>query len=81
MKPSDFVDYLVRPLLAHPDDLQVEQREAGVLVRANQEDIGKIIGKGGATINALRNLTQAYCVFHQIPFFNVVVEDQVPLAN
>lgn len=81
MKPSDFVVYLIKPLLSHPDDLQVEQKEAGVLIRVNQEDMGKVIGKGGTTINALRNLTQAFCIFHKLPFFNVVVEDQAPLVN
>lgn len=81
MNAADFVNYLVRPILSFPEDLQVEQKEAGVLVKVKQEDMGKVIGKGGTTINALRNLTQAFCIFHKLPFLNVVVEDQAPLVN
>ena len=81
MKASDFVDFLIRPLLTYPQDMQVEQKEAGVLIRVNQEDMGKVIGKGGVMINALRNLVQTFCLFHKLPFLNVVVEDQVLLAN
>lgn len=81
MNASDFVDFLVRPILSFPNDLVVEQKEAGVLVKVKQEDMGKVIGKGGVTINALRNLVQGYCIFHKLPFFNVVVEDLTPLAS
>jgi len=81
MNAADFVKYLVEPILSFPNDLQVEQKEAGVLVKVKQEDMGKVIGKGGVTINALRNLVQSFCLFHKLPFFNVVVEDQAQLAS
>jgi predicted RNA-binding protein YlqC (UPF0109 family) len=56
----DFLEYVVKQIVAHPDDVVVERKvdEMGVLLtlKANKEDMGQIIGKGGQTAKALRVL-------------------------
>ncbi|MBP6005887.1 KH domain-containing protein [Candidatus Saccharibacteria bacterium] len=56
----EFVELVVRQLVANPDQVKVERilDEKGVLLvlTVDDEDLGKVIGRGGATVNALRSL-------------------------
>ncbi len=61
------VEYIVQRLVTHPDEVHVETDtdSRGVIkvsIRAAQDDIGRIIGKRGATINSIRLLTKASAV-------------------
>lgn len=55
-----FVDYVVRALVDQPDEVTVEtvpgEKTSIVQVCCAKEDIGKIIGKNGKTISAIRAL-------------------------
>ncbi len=58
------VESLVRPLVEHPDELQSSVRvteEGAVLVemRVHEEDAGKVIGRQGRVIKAIRTLARA----------------------
>ncbi len=59
---KDLVDYVVRQLVDHPDDVCVEEMQEQtrtlLVIHANQEDMGKIIGKNGRIIRALRDLVK-----------------------
>ena len=54
---------MVKGLVAHPDEVAITPVERhGMTVyelRVNTEDMGRIIGKQGVTINAIRSLLQA----------------------
>ncbi len=56
----DFVEYVIKQIVDHPDDVIVERHvdEMGVLItlKVNKEDMGKIIGKSGQTAKAIRIL-------------------------
>jgi hypothetical protein len=56
----DFVEYIVKQIVQHPDDVEVSRvvDEMGVLItlKVNKEDMGKIIGKSGQTAKSLRIL-------------------------
>lgn len=60
MKDQEFVEYVVKALVDNPDRVKVERRvdEMGVLITLDVEasDMGKIIGRDGATAKALRTL-------------------------
>lgn len=60
MKDQEFVEYVVKALVDNPDQVKVERRvdEMGVLITLDVagEDMGKIIGRDGATAKALRTL-------------------------
>lgn len=76
----NFVDYVVRALVDSPELVKVElvNSERGQVININckQEDIGKIIGKNGKTIMAIRALVigAASRLNQQV---NVEVIDQV----
>jgi len=55
-----FVDYVVRALVDHPDMIAVfsepDNGRTIIRVKCDEEDIGKIIGRNGKTISAIRSL-------------------------
>ena len=55
-----FVDYVVKALVDYPDEVTVNTVENGegasIQIRCRKEDIGKIVGKRGKTIMAIRSL-------------------------
>jgi uncharacterized protein len=57
------VEYLVRSLADHPDQAILAEHETDdsilLELQISPEDIGKIIGKNGNTINAIRTVLQA----------------------
>ena len=59
---QDFVEYIVKSLVGNPDKVVIERRidEKGVLLEltVDPEDLGRIIGKRGATAQSLRTLPQ-----------------------
>lgn len=59
----DLVIYLVQGIVAHPDEVEVEEflDEVGSVyaVRVHPEDVGRVIGKEGRVANALRQVVKA----------------------
>ncbi|MCK5844917.1 MAG: KH domain-containing protein [Victivallales bacterium] len=55
-----FVDYVARALVDNPDQVTItlgeNERQKVIQVRCAKEDIGKIIGKNGKTVSAIRAL-------------------------
>lgn len=60
MKDQEFVEYVVKALVDNPSAVNVDRRvdEMGVLITLDVDaaDMGKIIGRDGATAKALRTL-------------------------
>ena len=56
-------EHLVRGIVDHPDDVQVRQaalRRGDLLeVRVHPDDLGRVIGRGGRTAKALRQVVNA----------------------
>lgn len=57
---EEALEHLVKGIVDHPDDVQVELRELrrGQLleVRVHPEDLGRVIGRNGRTARALRTV-------------------------
>jgi predicted RNA-binding protein YlqC (UPF0109 family) len=55
--------YLVRALVDHPGDVQVEMEESGdevlLAVRVHPDDMGQVIGRQGRVAKALRSVLRA----------------------
>ena len=63
----ELLEYLVRSLVEHPEAVAVDsfEEDDGTLVlelHVSSEDVGKVIGRGGRTINALRVVVRACSV-------------------
>ncbi|MEN4046419.1 MULTISPECIES: KH domain-containing protein [Sulfurimonas] len=57
---ADFVAQFARLIASHPDDIRVEVQEGDeiteIVLYANQADIGKLIGKSGKMIGAIKTV-------------------------
>ena len=67
---EDLVEYLARALVDSPDDVSVEsfEEDDGTIVlelRVADDDVGKVIGRNGRTVNALRTVVRAAAVRHE----------------
>ena len=60
---QQFIEYIVKSVVGHPDDVVVERiiDEKGVLLTltVNPDDLGRVIGKRGVTAQSLRTLLRA----------------------
>lgn len=60
---QQFVEFIVKSLVSNPEAVQVTRRidEKGVLLEltVDPEDLGRVIGKRGATAQSLRTLLRA----------------------
>ncbi|MFA6252525.1 MAG: KH domain-containing protein [Candidatus Paceibacterota bacterium] len=62
LKDREFLEFIVKNLVDHPDDVKIERQvdEMGVLlsVKVNPEDMGQLIGRQGSTAKAIRSLVR-----------------------
>ncbi len=62
MGVKDLAEYLIKSLADHPEKVELEEREEDdtvlIELKIAPEDVGKIIGKNGNTINAIRTVLQ-----------------------
>ena len=57
---KELIEYIARSLVDNPDDVKITEidgeRTIVFELRCNKDDIGKIIGKNGKTVGAMRTL-------------------------
>ncbi|MGD9667021.1 KH domain-containing protein [Candidatus Nomurabacteria bacterium] len=63
----ELVDLIVRRLVTKPDEVKIseERSDSGAIlltIKVSGEDIGRVIGKKGSTINAIRHVAKAASV-------------------
>jgi len=60
---QQFVEYIIKSLVSKPENVKIERRidEKGVLLElsVDPEDLGRVIGKRGATAQSVRTLLRA----------------------
>ncbi|MEE8110186.1 MAG: KH domain-containing protein [bacterium] len=63
---KDLIDYIARQLVDHPDQVRVDEvqrgQETALELRVAQEDLGKVIGRDGRTVKAMRTLLAAVSI-------------------
>jgi uncharacterized protein len=66
---KELVEYLVKSLAEHPDAVELTEEEyedtLSMVLKISPDDLGRIIGKGGNTINAIRTVVQAAASSHK----------------
>lgn len=66
----EFLEYVVVQLIQHPEEAGVIHEKEGerhlYRIRLHPEDAGRVIGKGGKTISAIRSLAIASAQKHGI---------------
>ena len=79
---QQFVEFVVKSLVNNPDDVQVERTidEKGVLLEltVDPEDLGRVIGKRGATAQSIRTLLRALGTKNDARYNLKIVDNGVP---
>ena len=60
---KELVEYIVKALVDKPEEVSISQTEGEsvsiIEIRVAKEDAGKVIGREGRIVNALRTITKA----------------------
>ena len=79
---QQFVEFVVKSLVGNPDAVQIERTidEKGVLLEltVDPEDLGRVIGKRGATAQSLRTLLRALGTKNEARYNLKIVDNGVP---
>lgn len=79
---QQFVEYIVKSLVGNPDAVSIERRidEKGVLLEltVDPEDLGRVIGKRGATAQSLRTLLRALGTKNDARYNLKIVDNDMP---
>lgn len=78
---QQFVEYIIKSIVGNPDDVSIARSvdEKGVLLEltVNQEDLGRVIGKRGATAQSVRTLLRALGTKNEARY-NLKIVDNSP---
>lgn len=79
---QQFVEYVVKSLVGNPDDVVVDRivDEKGVLLTltVNPDDLGRVIGRRGATAQSLRTLLRALGTKNSARYNLKIVNNDLP---
>jgi predicted RNA-binding protein YlqC (UPF0109 family) len=82
---QQFVEFVVKSLVSKPDEVRVERRidEKGVLLEltVDPEDLGRVIGKRGATAQSLRTLLRALGTKNDARYNLKIIDNGLPHDN
>ncbi len=82
---QQFVEFVVKSLVSNPDAVQVTRRidEKGVLLEltVDPEDLGRVIGKRGATAQSIRTLLRALCTKNDARYNLKIVDNGIEGAS
>jgi uncharacterized protein len=82
---QEFLDFVLRHLIDYPDEMILTKVEAPkktiFRLRLRKSDIGKVVGKHGQTITAIRNILSAAASRHGEKAALDIVEDEGPPAT
>lgn len=82
---QQFVEYIVKSLVSKPDEVKIERRidEKGVLLEltVDPEDLGRVIGKRGATAQSLRTLLRALGTKNDARYNLKIVDNGAPMES
>jgi predicted RNA-binding protein YlqC (UPF0109 family) len=79
---QEFLQYVIPLLVDYPEEMALTRHEGNkrttFLLKLRQSDVGKVIGKHGLTIIALRNLLAASAARHGEKAQLEIVEERAP---
>lgn len=81
---QEFLQFVLSRLVEFPDDVLLTHEEQPKKIvfklRLRQSDIGKVVGKHGQTLTAIRNLLNAAGSRHGQRVYLDIVEDERPAS-
>ena len=82
---QQFIEYIVKSIVGNPDAVKVDRRidEKGVLLEltVDPEDLGRVIGKKGATAQSLRTLLRALGTKNEARYNLKIIDNGSPAPS
>jgi uncharacterized protein len=82
---QSFVEYIIKSLVSHPDAVVINRTidEKGVLLEltVDPEDLGRVIGKRGATAQSVRTLLRALGTKNEARYNLKIVDNGPPRGD
>jgi predicted RNA-binding protein YlqC (UPF0109 family) len=82
---QQFIEYIVKSLVSDPDAVKIERRidEKGVLLEltVSPDDLGRVIGKRGATAQSLRTLLRALGTKNDARYNLKIIDNGEPMER
>ena len=79
MSYRPFVEELVKSVVEYPDQIEIEEDEEGgartFYIRCSPDDVGKVIGKSGRVVSAIRCVVSAVAAKSREKAFVKIVTD------
>lgn len=76
----EFVEYIAKAIVQYPDEVRVEEKEIPMgkqlLLYVNQEDMGRVIGRGGKIANAMRTVLKAVSMKENCDIYLEIVANE-----
>ena len=80
---KELIEYIVKSIVDFPENVSVTQIDGESTIvfelRVRQDDVGKVIGKKGRTINAIRTLVNATAAKSNMRAMLEIVEEEKQL--
>ncbi|MDP8215534.1 MAG: KH domain-containing protein [Candidatus Euphemobacter frigidus] len=77
---KELIEYIVKSIVDSPESVNVTQIDGESTIvfelRVQQDDVGKVIGKKGRTINAIRTLVNATAAKSNMRAMLEIVEEE-----
>ena len=77
---KELIEYIVKSIVDSPESVNVTQIDGESTIvfelRVRQDDVGKVIGKKGRTINAIRTLVNATAAKSNMRAMLEIVEEE-----
>ena len=82
---KDLILFIVKAIVDEPEKVSVSEEETefnytNYLLTVSENDMGKVIGKGGKIIKAIRNLLRVLAI-KQNKKFNLLLNENLPNQN
>src|SRR5512140_729548 len=82
---QQFIEYIIKSIVGKPDEVKIERRidEKGVLLElsVDPEDLGRVIGKRGATAQSLRTLLRALGTKNDARYNLKIIDNGEPMPR
>ena len=83
---KQLIEYIVSNLVNHPEDVIVEEQSDGndltlINIQVNPEDIGRVIGKSGKVIKAIRQITRIAAIQKGIRVRVDLIDQNAPASQ